>query len=410
MRARSPRSGRRSPHRRRAGRSLARRPAPARAGVADPRRHAGRDEAVDGRAAHEGCAGAVLHRVRGRRHASTRRVRRGSARSSRTRRGTRATLRVEVRVGDYDFDSSRFVTQDRGGGVGAVTATPRRAARRRLRRDAPGDLAHDRRGLQARASTCSRARRRRSRTAPPPMPLPDFSKETPVETVLPGAAAGVADRDVGRSRAAALGGVRGATRTSSAPKCRSPTVARHALLPEQRRVQDRRADSARRRSRVRGGAGRRRHAGPRDVQHRREAGSQDLPPIAGARRARARARGARVDGARTAPVGEEFTGPVLLEGEASAELIAADARAADAGAAPAGRRRIRGMAQRPASATPFLTRIGLRVLADSFSASDTPSLTQFNGRPVAGRVRRGRRGRAGEGCDAGRKGPAASRC
>ena len=32
----------------------------------------------------------------------------------------------------------------------------------------------------------------------------------------------------------------------------------------------------------------------------------------------------------------------------------------------------------------FLTRIGLRVMADSFSVSDTPSLRQFDGQPVAG--------------------------
>jgi len=37
-----------------------------------------------------------------------------------------------------------------------------------------------------------------------------------------------------------------------------------------------------------------------------------------------------------------------------------------------------------AQVTPFLTRIGLRVMADAFSVSDTPSLKQFDGRPVAG--------------------------
>ena len=40
------------------------------------------------------------------------------------------------------------------------------------------------------------------------------------------------------------------------------------------------------------------------------------------------------------------------------------------------------MAQAPPS--PFLNRTGLRVMADAFSASDTPSLTQFEGRPLAG--------------------------
>jgi hypothetical protein len=34
--------------------------------------------------------------------------------------------------------------------------------------------------------------------------------------------------------------------------------------------------------------------------------------------------------------------------------------------------------------TPFLSRVGLRVLTDSFSLSDTPSLKDFGGRPVPG--------------------------
>ena len=40
------------------------------------------------------------------------------------------------------------------------------------------------------------------------------------------------------------------------------------------------------------------------------------------------------------------------------------------------------MAQAPPS--PFLNRTGLRVMADAFSASDTPSLTHFEGKPLAG--------------------------
>ena len=37
-----------------------------------------------------------------------------------------------------------------------------------------------------------------------------------------------------------------------------------------------------------------------------------------------------------------------------------------------------------AQVTPFLRRIGLRVLTDAFSVSDTPSLREFGGRPVPG--------------------------
>jgi hypothetical protein len=39
---------------------------------------------------------------------------------------------------------------------------------------------------------------------------------------------------------------------------------------------------------------------------------------------------------------------------------------------------------RPAQGTPFLSRIGLRVLPDPFSVSDTPSLERYDGHPVPG--------------------------
>jgi hypothetical protein len=55
--------------------------------------------------------------------------------------------------------------------------------------------------------------------------------------------------------------------------------------------------------------------------------------------------------------------------------------------------------------TPFLTRIGLRVMADAFSVSDTPSLKQFDGRPVMGPTS-STTGGAGEGRDVGGQGTA----
>jgi len=42
------------------------------------------------------------------------------------------------------------------------------------------------------------------------------------------------------------------------------------------------------------------------------------------------------------------------------------------------------MAQGFGPSTPWLSRTGLRVMSDAFSASDTPSLTQFEGHPVTG--------------------------
>jgi len=95
----------------------------------------------------------------------------------------------------------------------------------------------------------------------------------------------------------------------------------------------------------------------------------------------------RVKAQRTAPAGEEYTGPLLLEGQASAELIAGTlvpailARRPPESAGRGGGGRGGGGG---AQVTPFLRRIGLRVLTDAFSVSDTPSLREFGGRPVPG--------------------------
>jgi predicted Zn-dependent protease len=86
---------------------------------------------------------------------------------------------------------------------------------------------------------------------------------------------------------------------------------------------------------------------------------------------------------RTAPVAEEYAGPILLEGEAAGQLVTQVllppllARRAPESAG-------RGRGAGPAQTTPFLRRVGLRVLAEPFSVSDTPSLREFNGRPVPG--------------------------
>jgi hypothetical protein len=86
---------------------------------------------------------------------------------------------------------------------------------------------------------------------------------------------------------------------------------------------------------------------------------------------------------RTAPVGEEFTGPVLLEGQASAEFVAETLVPLMVARRPPDSDNPR-FAQAQGQGSPFLRRIGLRVLSDSFSASDTPSLGMYGGRPVPG--------------------------
>jgi predicted Zn-dependent protease len=110
---------------------------------------------------------------------------------------------------------------------------------------------------------------------------------------------------------------------------------------------------------------------------------QDLPPVSEIS-ARARTMADRLKTQRMAPVGAEYAGPVLIEGQAAAELVAQALMPAMLARRPpesAGRGGGRGGAPQT---TPFLRRIGLRVLTDAFNASDTPSVREFEGRPVPG--------------------------
>ena len=89
---------------------------------------------------------------------------------------------------------------------------------------------------------------------------------------------------------------------------------------------------------------------------------RDLP-TAEQMTAKARELSARVMVTKNAPIGEEFAGPIM------------QARR------PPDAENPRMMQVTP---NPFLNRTGLRVMADAFMASDTPSLTQFEGKTVAG--------------------------
>ena len=97
--------------------------------------------------------------------------------------------------------------------------------------------------------------------------------------------------------------------------------------------------------------------------------------------ARAKELSAGVTAARVAPLGEEFAGPVLLEGIGSSQFIAETLVPMMQARRPPDTENPR-MAQ--ASPSPFLNRTGLRVMADAFVARDTPSLRQFEGKPIAG--------------------------
>ena len=217
----------------------------ARAGVADSLRDARRDDAVDGRAADEGRAGAVLHRVRNRRHRLDARHRAARRHRRRRRRITRGRCASRCGSATTQFDSSRFVTQDRGAGgcrrdAPTVPLDDNYDAIRReiwLTTDAAykravSVFAKKKAAFQNRAATDQ---------------IPDFSRETPVQTVLPVSPPAPTDRrwvDRAKQLSAVFVGEPG-HRLVRGLDFRG---ARHELLSEQRRLQGRHAGLDRRTS------------------------------------------------------------------------------------------------------------------------------------------------------------------
>jgi hypothetical protein len=286
------------------------------------------------------------------------------------------TLRVQVRVGDYAFDSSRFVTQDRGAGAGASTTVPLDDDYDAIRREiwlatdtaykrAVSVFAKKKAAFQNRAATDQ---------------IPDFSREAPVQMALPLPALAPTDRkwvDRAKQLSAVFVGhpeidssevwiseAHGSSvyLNSEGFKVITPVTTAYLRISADARASDGMTVP--------------------DVFAAVENRLEDLPPMNELAK-RAGDVIAHVKDRKTAPVGEEFTGPLLIEGQASAELLRQTltplmlARRAPDGENPR-------FAQGQAQQTPFLTRIGLRVLSDSFSVVDTPSLKEFDGRPVAG--------------------------
>ncbi|MGB7219505.1 MAG: metallopeptidase TldD-related protein [Vicinamibacterales bacterium] len=290
------------------------------------------------------------------------------------------SLRVEVRVGDYAFDSSRFITQDRGAGLVAVLGDSTTALDDNydvMRRQIwlTTDAAY-KRAVSVFAKKKATFQNRAGIDA-----LPDFSREKPVDMVLSVAPPASdrrewADRVRQLSAAGAGPGVDATEAWVSETRGTSyflntegfKTVAPYELAYLRVSAETQGADGM----------------PVRDLFSLVENRLEDLPAMPQLL-SRARGVATRIQSQLTAPIGEEFTGPVLIEGEASAEIVrqtlvplmlARRPNDAEAGG--------RGGGGGQAQATPFLTRIGLRVLSDAFSVSDTPSLKEFDGRPVPG--------------------------
>ncbi len=289
------------------------------------------------------------------------------------------TLRVQVRVGDYSFDSSRFISADRGGGLVAnlndVTAplddnydvirrqiwlTTDAAYKRAI-----NVFAKKKATFQNRAATDN---------------LPDFSRERPVVTELPILAPTTPGREwLDRAqRLSALFLTRRGLDSSDVWVSETRGTSYYLNSEGFRAVVPISSAYLRMYAEATAADG----ATVRDVYSTVAGRLEDLPPMSELS-AHATEVADRTHASKTAPLGEEFTGPVLVEGQASAELLRQSfaplllARRPPDGENGFGRG---GAGQ----VTPFLSRIGLRVMTDSFAVSDTPSLKEFGGHAVAG--------------------------
>ncbi len=284
-------------------------------------------------------------------------------------------LRADVRVGDYAFDSSRFIAGGLGGAMGSLALVP----------TDDDELAMRRHVWLTTDSTYKNAVQVFSRKKAAfanrndPDPIPDFSRQPPVERVEPvraptAAPAEWADavQEISRLFAVpeAVGsdatlGLTDLTRyfansegTHTVASSRAATFRASVTMLADDGMVVRDAVSLAER--------------PEDLPARTELLARTKRMVDDLLRTR------------TAKVGDDYSGPVLVENEAAAALVSQAfvplflaRRAPDSDDA-------RGEGPPQASATPFLTRIGNRVLPETFTVKDTPSMTRFGALPVGG--------------------------
>ena len=300
------------------------------------------------------------------------------------------TLRVDVRVGDYSFDSSLFNAPNFGSGVlqlsadGSTTAPLDEdydAMRRQIW------LASD--AAYKRAVNVFARKKAAFQNRTDADLLPDFSKEKATETILQGLSRGLVNRawpDRAQSLSAVFLGSSYRAFDTSEVSVADTRGTRYYLNREGFKVvAPIQIASIRVSAEARADDG----MPAREMFTLVEKNLQDMPPMPEIL-SRTEELAKRLRAARTAPVGEEYTGPVLMEGQASAEIVAQTLVPAVLARRPpesAGGRGGGGRGGGPGGGgqiTPFLSRIGLRVLPGSYSLIDTPSLKEFSGRPVPG--------------------------
>jgi predicted Zn-dependent protease len=292
-------------------------------------------------------------------------------RSSHTR-----LFRADVRVGSYAFDSSRFVASGLGGAMASIGLLPIEDNPYAVRRQAwlTTDAAY-KNAVQL-FSRKKAAFENRNDTDP----LPDFSRAVPVEDVEPIGPASSAPpewKDV----------VEEISRTLGVPEAVASDVSldfddgtRYFINSEGSRVRvPTRVASFRAALTVLSDDGM-----PISASVAVAARPGDLPARADLL-ARTRRMLADVMTTRTARVGEDYSGPVLVEGDAATSLVSqALVPLFLARRPPDSDRAGRGPGGGAAFTTPYLSRIGNRVLPESFTVMDTPSVTRLLGQPAGG--------------------------
>lgn len=288
------------------------------------------------------------------------------------------TLQVEVRVGDYAFDSSRFLSGTGQSGVG-VARVPIDDDVLVMRRQIW--LATD--GAYKRAVNVFSRKKAAFQNRAAGESIPDFSRETPVEKIVPGAAA---------SAQASSAGWADRVRQISAVFLSAPDIqASDVVFTESRGTryfvnsEGFKVVTPIQSAMVRVLA----EALASDGMVVRDSivvvgnSAQELPAAADLI-GRTRDLTARLSALRSAPAGDAFSGPVLVEGEGSAQLLAMTFAPLLTSRRPPETENTRLAASAQSMASPYLTRIGSRVLPESFSVSDTPSVTRYEGAPVPG--------------------------
>ena len=237
--------------------------------------------------------------------------------------GRNRTLRVGVRVGDYDFDSSLFTTPGGGGGgllpltADGLTTAPLDEDYDAMRRQIwlATDTAYKRAvATFARKKAAFQNRATDSRDA-----VPDFAREKPVETILDGLAPTFVNREWPERTRQVSAVFNAFPAIESAEVSAADTRGTRYYLNSEgfKAVAPEQIATLRVVAETRAGDG----SVLRDGFTLVERNLADMPSTA-TLTDRARRVAARLDALRNAPVGDEFTGPVLVEGQAAPALVA----------------------------------------------------------------------------------------